>query len=176
MHKLKQLFIDCDGVLADFDSAARRLFGRDSREAEESLGTEEFWSRIRAQGEFYRDLPLLADAMELYQAVAHLHPIILTGCPEGEWSEPQKIAWAAHHFPAVKIITCRSRDKFRYIMNPGDVLVDDYLRYRDRWERAGGVFVHHGSAEETVRRLSQLGLAVRPQSSGSLPQDQSRAV
>ena len=39
---MKQLFIDCDGVLADFDTAARELFGQDSREAEESLGTPEF--------------------------------------------------------------------------------------------------------------------------------------
>jgi len=62
---MKQLFIDCDGVLADFDTAARELFGQDSREAEESLGTPEFWSRIIGRGNFYRNLPLLPDAMDL---------------------------------------------------------------------------------------------------------------
>ena len=62
---MKQLFIDCDGVLADFDTAARELFGQDSREAEESLGTPEFWSRIIGRGSFYRNLPLLPDAMDL---------------------------------------------------------------------------------------------------------------
>jgi hypothetical protein len=59
---MKQLFIDCDGVPADFDTAARELFGQDSREAEESLGTPEFWSRIIGHGSFYRNLPLLPDA------------------------------------------------------------------------------------------------------------------
>ena len=62
---MKQLFIDCDGVPADFDTAARELFGQDSREAEESLGTPEFWSRIIGHGSFYRNLPLLPDAMDL---------------------------------------------------------------------------------------------------------------
>jgi hypothetical protein len=157
----KQLFLDCDGVLADFDSAAFEIFGQDPRQAEDSIGTPEFWTRIRASGAFYRDLPLMADALELYQAVAHLDPIILTGCPDGEWSEPQKIAWAAHHFPAVKMITCRSRDKRDHMMHAGDVLVDDYLRYRNLWEDAGGIFVRHTSAAESISQLADLGFPVR---------------
>jgi hypothetical protein len=145
---VRQLFLDCDGVLADFATAAEELFGQDSQEAEETLRTPEFWSRIIAHGNFYRSLPLLPDAMDLYRAVAHLNPIILTGCPEGGWSEPQKIAWAAHHFPSVKIITCLSRQKCLHMINQGDVLVDDYLRYSDLWENAGGIFIHHVSAKE----------------------------
>lgn len=159
--RLKQLFIDCDGVLADFDTAARELFGQDSRQAEEALGTPEFWLRIVARGNFYRDLQLLPDAMELYRAVAHLNPIILTGCPEGGWSEPQKMAWAAQHFPGVRMITCASKDKRLHIMHPGDVLVDDYLRYRELWEQAGGIFVQHLSARKSIRQLAALGLPVR---------------
>lgn len=159
--RMQQLFIDCDGVLADFDTAARELFGQESREAEEFLGTPEFWNRIIGRGSFYRNLPLLPDAMDLYQAVAHLNPIILTGCPEGGWSEPQKIAWAAHYFPGVKMITCLSKEKRLHMMNPGDVLVDDYLRYRELWENAGGIFIHHVSAKESIRQLAALGLEVR---------------
>ncbi len=158
---MSQLFIDCDGVLADFDTAARQLFEQDSREAEALLGTEEFWSRIRRRGEFYRNLPLMADAEVLYEAVAHLRPIILTGCPEGGWAEPEKIAWAARHFPTVKMITCPSKDKRLHILHPGDVLLDDYLRYRELWETAGGIFVHHVSAKESIKQLAVLGLDVR---------------
>lgn len=159
--QMAQLFLDCDGVLADFNAAARQLFEQDSREAEAALGTDLFWSRISGSGEFYRNLQLMADARELYEAVAHLKPIILTGCPEGGWSEAQKIAWAAYHFPAVKMVTCRSRDKHLHIVNPGDVLVDDYLRYRVLWEKAGGIFIHHVSAKESIRQLVTLGLDVR---------------
>lgn len=156
--KMKQLFLDCDGVLADFDSSAKRLFGRDLRGAESLHGTPEFWRRIRTAPAFYSNLALMPDAMELYRAVAHLHPVILTGCPHGGWAEPQKIEWAARHFPGVSMITCRSKEKFLHIKHPGDILVDDYLRYQHLWEQAGGTFVHHISARDSIRQLSELGL------------------
>ncbi len=158
---MRHLFLDCDGVLADFDFAARQLFGMESRAAEEALGSKEFWRRIRMSGDFYRRLPLVDDALELYRAVAHLKPTILTGCPPGAWSEPQKIEWAQEHFPGVPMITCASREKFRHMAHPGDVLVDDYLRYKDLWEQAGGIFVLHTSAQESIRRLAALGFDVR---------------
>lgn len=158
---VKQLFLDLDGVLADFDKAASLLFRQPPREAEKALGTAEFWRRVRRQRRFYRDLPLLPDAMNLYNAVRHLHPIILTGVPVGGWAEDQKIEWVAEHFPGVNIITCRAREKFMHMRHFGDVLVDDYLKYKEAWEQAGGVFVHHTSAGNSVARLAELGFDVR---------------
>ena len=29
------------------------------------------------------------------------------------------------------------------------------------WEKAGGIFIHHTSAEESIERLASLGLPVR---------------
>lgn len=158
---MNQLFLDCDGVLADFDTAAEQLFKQNSREAEKALGTPAFWKRIRSHKNFYGNLPLLPDAMELYHAVAHLNPIILTGCPIGGWAEQQKVDWAARHFPGVRIITCLSREKCRFLVHPGDILVDDYLKYRHLWEQAGGIFVHHETAKQTIESLAKLGVPVR---------------
>jgi FMN phosphatase YigB (HAD superfamily) len=157
---VKQIFLDCDGVLADFDTAAIRIFGQHPQQAEDELGSVEFWRRLRESGRFFHELPLLTDGLELYRAVAHLHPVILTGCPRGGWAEPDKVAWAARHFPNVAMITCLSRDK-RLHMNPGDVLVDDFLKYKQLWEDAGGIFIHHTSAEESLRQLAALGFDVR---------------
>lgn len=158
---MNQIFLDCDGVLADFDRAATQIFDLGPQEAEDRLGTEEFWRRLRASGKFYRDLPLLPDALELYRAVEHLNPIILTGCPRGGWSEPQKVAWAEQHFPGVHVITCASRDKFLHMKHTGDVLVDDFTKYRALWEKAGGIFVHHLSARQSIQRLRELGFNAR---------------
>ena len=157
---MPQLFLDCDGVLADFDAAAQLLFGMKSRTAQELLGNKEFWWRIRKSGDFYRKLPLVPDALELFHAVAHLNPIILTGVPLGGWAEPQKIAWAAHHFPNTPMITCASREKFLHMRHVGDVLVDDYLRYREVWEEAGGIFILHKTARQTLQELISLGFDV----------------
>ena len=162
MRMSPQLFLDCDGVLADFDTAATKIFGRPPREAEDQIGTPRFWQTIHHQRNFYRHLPLMADAREFFDAVAHLNPVILTGCPVGGWAEAQKVAWAAEHFPGTEIVTCLSRNKCDH-MHAGDILVDDYLKYRDRWEAAGGIFVHHRSAAASIAALSDLGL-LTPQS------------
>lgn len=158
---MKQIFLDCDGVLADFDTAAERLFHMHPRKAQEKLGNPVFWKRIHNAGHFYRNLPLMPDAMELYEAVAHLNPTILTGVPMGGWAEEDKIAWAAEHFPGVPIVTCKAKEKFMHVRHAGDVLVDDYQKYRQQWEDAGGVFIHHTSARATLRELKDLGLDVR---------------
>ncbi|WP_287360681.1 hypothetical protein [Mesorhizobium sp.] len=154
---MTQLFLDCDGVLADFDSAFAAHFGHPPRVYEAQKGSNTFWRDIQHEAkDFYRHLPLMADARALYDAVAHLRPIILTGCPLGGWAEPQKLAWAAEHFPGVPMITCMSKDKRTYC-RPGDILVDDYLKYRDLWEGAGGVFIHHIDAASSLAVLAALG-------------------
>jgi hypothetical protein len=151
-----QLFLDCDGVLADFDRAFEETFGHAPRTFEERHGSNVFWRNIREEApEFYRHLPLMDDARELYEAVAHLRPIILTGCPMGGWAETQKIAWAKEHFPGVPMVTCRSRDK-RVYCRPGDILIDDWPKYRGLWEDAGGKFILHRSASESLATLKAL--------------------
>jgi hypothetical protein len=153
----QQLFLDCDGVLADFDRAAEQVFGMPARQAEQKLGASQFWRRLRNHEDFYGTLPLRPDAQMLFEAVRHLNPIILTGCPLGGWAEQQKHRWAAVHFPGTRMITCMAREKHLH-MKPGDVLVDDFLKYKKLWEDAGGIFIHHTSAERTIGELQQIGM------------------
>lgn len=147
-----QVFLDCDGVLADFDAHGLAYFGVAPREAERQFGASEFWRRLEARGDFYRSMPLMRDARVLYEGVRHLDPVILTGCPRGNWAESQKIAWANEHFPGVPIITCRSADK-RAHAKAGDVLIDDWPQHRHRWIEMGGVFISHFDAETSLAAL-----------------------
>lgn len=141
LAELPRLYLDCDGVLADFDGAFEKLFGHPSRSYEEQNGSDVFWEDIHARApDFYRTLPLMPKARELFDAVKHLRPIILTGCPRGEWAELHKLQWAAEHFPGVPMVVCKSRNKRDYCQ-PGDILLDDWPKYRDFWEEAGGRFI-----------------------------------
>lgn len=162
---MRTIFLDCDGVLADFDKRAIEIFDEHPRVAEEKLGTEEFWSRIIASGEFYACLPLIHDAAALVEGVRQLHPevepVILTGCPPGGWSEAQKRAWRDHYFPGIEMITCASKDKFKF-GKPGDVLIDDYLKFRHLWEEMGGIFIHHKSAAQSLVELEFILTASAP--------------
>ena len=150
-----QLFLDCDGVLADFETAAIALLGMPSRAFEARYGPEAFWQRLGKAENFYGSLPLMVDARVLYNGVAHLRPTILTGCPRGGWAEAQKEAWAAKNFPGVPIITCMAFDK-RAHCQLGDVLIDDTLKHRHLWEDAEGIFIHHRSARESLATLARL--------------------
>jgi hypothetical protein len=150
-----QLFLDCDGVLADFDAGARQLLGLSPNAFEERHGRREFWRRIARATDFYARLPLMADARQLFDAVSHLGPIILTGLPLGNWAAPQKVRWAEEHFPGTHIITCMARDKYRH-MKGADVLVDDRANHRDKWEDAGGTFIHHKDARSSLEQLAEI--------------------
>jgi hypothetical protein len=160
---LPQLYLDCDGVLADFDSAAESIFGMPHRIAAEKIGAPAFWSKVRNRRGFYRHLTLMPVARELFAAVGHLNPVILTGCPIGGWAVAQKVVWSAEHFPGTHIITCMSAEKRKHL-RAGDILVDDYLKYRSRWEEKGGIFIHHTSAKASIAELERLGILSAPTS------------
>lgn len=145
---MRQLFLDSDGVLADFNIVADPIVGGDAREVKARLGEDAFWKIFEAVPNFFETLPLMPEAMKLYEGVKHLYPVILTGTPTA-WAAPQKKAWAMKYFPHVTIVTCRSADKYKF-MRPGDVIVDDYLKYRHLWEENGGTFVHFQSADQAI--------------------------
>ena len=155
-----RLFLDCDGVLADFDEGARRLLGMSPRAFEARHGRGSFWKRLANADNFYGGLPEMPDARRLFDPVKHLEPTILTGLPLGTWAAPQKIKWAAAHFPGVPIITCMARDKHKH-MQPGDVLVDDRENHRAAYEAAGVIFIHHKNAEDSLRQLAAIYPSVK---------------
>lgn len=150
----RQLYLDCDGVLADFNKGATAVLGMHPKAFEKRHGLGRFWAKLARAPDFYFGLPLLPDATELFEAVRHLDPIILTGLPQGNWAADQKIRWAARYFPGTRIITTMARDK-RDHAREGDVLVDDQLRHAHLWEEAGGIFVHHENGLATLERLKE---------------------
>lgn len=152
----RQIFLDCDGVLADFDKGAAAILGMPPPQFEKRYGSGEFWKRLARAPDFFGSLPLMADAMELYAAVRHKNPVILTGMPRGGWAEPQKRRWAERHFPEVPVITTMAALKHEH-RHPGDVLVDDRDKHRHLWENEGGIFVHHKDARSSIAALQELG-------------------
>jgi hypothetical protein len=152
-----QLFLDCDGVLADFDARAIEVLGMNPRDFEEKKGTAEFWRIIEKTPDFFYSLQPMAGAFDLVDAVAHLKPIILTGVPQGSWAIGQKLRWGQKYFPELKMWTCRSKDKIK-LANPGDIIVDDWLKHRQKWIDGGGIWVTHTSAWDSIRQLKELGV------------------
>lgn len=154
-----QIFLDCDGVLADFDKRFEELSGEPSRGFEDKHGAKAFWKVVMSDESFFANLPPMADARELVDAVKHLNPIILTGCPQGNWSQPQKQLWRRVYFPELPMITCESRNKYHYMVpTVNNIIVDDWPKYKSIWEENGGTFILHTSAKDSIKQLTELGV------------------
>jgi hypothetical protein len=171
------LYIDLDGVLADFvQGAADRgfdagLFNRPTAQLSD-VGKKEqiaFYEAI-AFSDFYAELPLMPDALELWRAVLPHDPLILTGLPTFrhrddaraafEHAAEGKRAWCARILGLSKeqVICTRSRDKKDYVGNLGrthSVLIDDRKRNIREWREAGGIGVVHVSSKQSVRELRE---------------------
>jgi hypothetical protein len=152
-----QLYLDMDGVLADFDKRAFAILGMHPHTFEQTFGSEAFWRELQSTPDFYNSFDPMPDMDYLIDAVDHLDPVVLTGLPRGGWAEAQKRAWLARRLPRYEMIACRSKDKCLYCQ-PGDILIDDRVEARKAWENAGGIFVLHLSAKDTIRELKDLSV------------------
>ena len=146
----RRLYLDLDGVFADFDAAFPAVFGMDHR----SMADDDMWSRINAHPSFFRDLPLCAGAYAGFRALAEFSPTILTACPRTNYAEVagQKRDWVRFHFGSgVTVLPVMGgHNKPLFMHSPGDVLVDDYRKNCDAWAKAGGQPVLHRSWPESV--------------------------
>ena len=148
---MRQLFIGLDGVLADFDGYYEECFG--VRPDRATVDPPNFWDNISAHGSFYASLKRTGDALTLWRGAKLLHPqpIILTGIPYSVPNvEQHKRQWVAEFIdPKAPVICCASKDK-KIHGRPGDILVDDWDRYRPLWEEMGGTFVLHRNALDSL--------------------------
>lgn len=153
-----QLFIDVDGVVANLDDRFREISGYWPKEYEEKFGNGTFWDVVNSVDEFFYNLDPIHDAHELYESVKHLNPIFLTGGHDGETfhhTKEQKERWIEKHFPGAKVIVTTSKKK-REHMKPGDIIIDDWEKYRHLWEEAGGHWILHKSAKQSLDELQTL--------------------
>lgn len=147
-----QLYVDLDGVLVDFNAGVKKVFGKNPSE----IAPKVMWPRLARTPGFYEHLPWMGDGKELWEVLRPYKPTICTGVPVGAWAGPQKISWCRRELGEdVPVITCRSREKHLHCQGPTSILVDDRRELGASWEEAGGVFIHHVDAENTVKLFTE---------------------
>ena len=68
----RRLFLDADGVLADFDEGARKLLGMSPKDFIAKHGRSAFWKRLAKARNFYGSLREMPDARELFDRLLEL--------------------------------------------------------------------------------------------------------
>lgn len=155
------LYVDLDGVFADFDTGARKVLNTDNSYKWEFVhGAKAFWQKLDAHPDFFGSLPLMPGAGDMWEAIEHLNPVVLTALPkkDADKVDRSKRKWVSSklHYKT-KVITCETTDKPKYCQ-PGDILVDDRAINRDAWIAAGGTFLLHTSPTGTLNALQALGI------------------
>lgn len=156
---MARLYLDLDGVMADFDAHFPALFGVDHRD----LLDDEMWATITSHRTYFRDMPVCPGALPFYAAIKHLRPIILTACPKSDYVNVavQKRAWVREHLGDLTVLPVMGgRHKPLFMHAPGDILVDDMARNCGAWKDAGGWAIQH-EPHDFGRTEAMLGLAPR---------------
>ena len=154
----RRLYLDLDGVMADFSAQYLNLFGADK---EDELESDAVWPRIdTVRTSFFATMPMCPGAADFFAAIRHLNPIILTACPKSDYANVagQKRAWVQSNLsPDLTILpTAGGGTKPLFMHRPGDVLIDDFERNCRAWERHGGRPILHRSFRETCEQLRLL--------------------
>ena len=161
ISKESEIYVDMDGVLADFFGAWKKLIGRDWREIKDLPGALQ---KIRDKDDFWLNIPMTKNANNLLGLIKELkgsYTILSAPLPDDPKSEPHKREWIKNNltaFPPKKVII--TSNKAVHATQPdgtANILIDDYGQNVAKWESAGGVGFKHKDHkfERTVSNLKQ---------------------
>lgn len=158
---MRRIWLDMDGVLADFDGFFLSSFGI----ATKDVTKKEMWKAIHGHDEFFYNLPMMEGAKELYIAAISSTELaadvyILTSAGSSNYMHvaEQKKRWIQKHIDHnVTVIAVREgADKAAMVQNKGDILVDDWRKNCEAWEAVGGLAVKYENATQAIADLEGL--------------------
>lgn len=154
VHKPKlQVFLDLDGVFADFDARVKHLTGKHPSQLDRSR----LWKMVNADKRFFAELELIEGCMLLWEATKDLEPIFLTGAPSSKVFQHQKREWVARIFGPEFVVHVVPKKLKQDFSGPHKVLIDDTPENIEQWiARGGHGILHAGDHASTVKALQQL--------------------
>jgi hypothetical protein len=162
-----KIYVDMDGVVADFEKRFEDLAGMGANEFKDKYGTKEFWDLIDEKNKvsFWRGIEPMIDAQTLMDFVSKHDYEMLTAPSIKKQSVIGKSLWIKDKtgklFPSTPKVNYKSA-KQKHLIKPKltafDILIDDKQDTIDRWNSAGGTGILHTSANNTITQLEKLKL------------------
>ena len=160
-----EIYVDMDGVLADFFGEWARLMKVDhftKIDKEHEIG--DALQRIRDTDDFWLRLPVLPQARELLTLIKNIkgeYNICSTPLQDDPNSEKHKRTWLEKNlssFPPKNVYI--TNDKSQYATNSDgipNILIDDFGKNVSQWEAAGGIGFKYKDHkfERTAKELQQ---------------------
>jgi len=160
-----EIYVDMDGVLADFFGDWAKLMNVDDwRDINKQHSIDDALEKIKQTDDFWMNLPLTSNAkalLNLIKQVRGSYKILSSPLPGDKNSEPHKRLWVEKHlsfFPPEEVII--EHDKAKYATQPDgtpNILIDDYGVNIQKWEAAGGIGFKHKDHkfERTAKNIKQ---------------------
>lgn len=167
LTKMPHLYLDMDGVQADFFGAWAAHHNvpnyKDIPDPEEAInmlaasGPEKVYT-------FFNELEPLPGGQRIIRWLnQHSVPFTVLSAPlrgEPHAAIAGKKAWLDRHNPGTSQYAIFTSKKFKYAMKDGhpQVLVDDFGKYLLSWDEAGGIAVKHDetTTEHTIAMLEKI--------------------
>lgn len=147
-----RLYVDLDGVLCDFEGRVAAIMQLPFH----TLTRPQIWEALAKDEEFYLNLPWMKDGPELWRAVKHLDPWILSACSSHvPLSTNHKYIWCTRELDidVEKIVVVPHKtDKQKFA--EGNYLLDDSEKNVLEWKAAGGeAYLYKGDMNAALRHL-----------------------
>lgn len=158
------VYVDMDGVLADFDKGVEKVIGhRMTYHFEEN---DPVWNQIKNHGleRFFSELEWLPGSENMWNYITSNFMKVKILSAMGKWNKINndvyrgKHMWLNRHIPSLReqdIILVEDKHKKQEYSKSGDIIIDDTKVVIDEWNNKGGIGLWHKSANETINNLTQ---------------------
>ena len=164
--RVKTIYFDMDGVLADFNRGVIELLHMKPKDQEkyDPEADNRLFEAIRNHKDFYASLKPVEGSIELLRKLYEKYDVqILTGIPKPERgvleARDNKLGWVEKYIGKdIPVITCLRREKQNYATGKNCILIDDLKANLKQWEKAGGTGIYFTTARETAEKLKEMGI------------------
>jgi hypothetical protein len=154
MRNITKIYLDMDGVIADFNKRYKELYKIEPKEADTYKTFDKFFTMFIAERQF-ATLNLMPDAIELINYLRSLKvPTEILSSTSSEKRDAeireQKIEWLNNQnieFPVNLVPGKRFKRDFS---NSNSLLIDDTPQNIDQWRVEGGIGILHTDAITTI--------------------------
>ena len=143
----KRIYIDLDGVLADFFSEWKNITGRNWWELDNNLIAIQ---KIRDEKNFWLKLPLLSNSLKLLKILKdnyQSYNILSSPLQNDQKCIVQKKQWVKNmlkFYPPHKVIISSKKEKYATdTLGLPNVLIDDFGVNIKKWKNNGGIGIKH---------------------------------
>ena len=161
------IYLDMDGVVADFDKRFEELSGMLPQSYVDKNGLKAFWDLIDEKHKvaFWRGIELMPGAEQLVRYVEQ-HPFEMLTAPSiKKQSVIGKSLWVKDKVgtlysmkPKVTYRSAKQKHTVKPNLSKFDILIDDKGSTIDNWNAAGGTAILYQNAGQVINDLKKLGL------------------